>query len=256
MSAGRVILIVLGSIGVLFGLALLAGGGFLLWADRTQREDGYLTTPTERFATSTYALTRSRLEVDTDGARWILNDNWFGKVRIRGEGAGGKTLFIGIGPQADVAKYLGPVAHANVEDVDFDPFRVTYLPVTGSAPQGPPTEQRFWAASASGVGTQTLTWKVREGDWSVVLMNSDGSRGVAADIDVGAKMSFLLWVSIGVLLGGVLVTGGSAALIVLAARTRQPQPSPPVPPTADAGAGSAPAPDPPDQSREESAPPS
>jgi hypothetical protein len=246
MSAGRVILIVLGSIGVLFGLALLAGGGFLLWADRTQREDGYLTTPTERFATPTYALTRTRLEVDTDGAGWVLNDSWFGKVRIRGESAGGKTLFVGIGPQAAVAKYLGPVAHADVEDIDFDPFRVTYLPVTGGAPQGPPTEQRFWAASTSGVGTQTLTWKVREGDWSVVLMNSDGSRGVAADIDVGAKMSFLLWVAIGVLLGGVLVTGGSTALIVLAARTRRPQPSPPVPPTAGAGSGNAPTPEPPD----------
>ena len=122
MSAGRVILIVLGSIGVLFGLALLAGGGFLLWADRTQREDGYLTTPTERFATSAYALTRTRLEVDTDGAGWVLNDSWFGKVRIRGESAGGKTLFMGIGPEAAVAKYLGHVAHANVEDIDFDPF--------------------------------------------------------------------------------------------------------------------------------------
>jgi hypothetical protein len=42
MSAGRVVLIVLGSIGVLFGVAVLAGGGFLLWADRTHREDGYL----------------------------------------------------------------------------------------------------------------------------------------------------------------------------------------------------------------------
>jgi hypothetical protein len=255
MSAGRVILIVLGSIGVLFGLALLAGGGFLLWADRTQREDGYLTTPTERFATPTYALTRTRLEVDADGAGWVLNDSWFGKVRIRGESAGGKTLFMGIGPEAAVAKYLGPVAHASVEDIDFDPFRVTYLPVTGGAPQGPPTQQRFWAASASGVGTQTLTWKVREGDWSVVLMNSDGSRGVAADIDVGAKMSFLLWVGIGVLLGGVLVTGGSTALIVLAIRTRRPQPSPPVPPTAGAESGNAPAPEPPDRSTEE-APPS
>ena len=85
MSAGRVILIVLGSIGVLVGLALAAGGGFLLWADRTQREDGYLTTPTERFATQTYALTRTRLEIDTDGPGWLLNDSWFGKVRIRGE---------------------------------------------------------------------------------------------------------------------------------------------------------------------------
>src|SRR4029453_14604850 len=237
MSAGRVILIVLGSIGVLFGLALLAGGGFLLWADRTQREDGYLTTPTERFATRTYALTRTRLEVDTEGAGWVLNDSWFGKVRIRGESAGGKTLFMGIGPEAAVAKYLGPVAHANVEDIDFDPFRVTYRPVTGSAPQGPPTEQRFWAASASGVGTQTLTWKVREGDWSVALMNADASRGVPADVDLGAKLSFLLWVAIGLLIGGALVTGGSAALVILAARRPRPPAAPPAVPPPGRGSG-------------------
>ncbi len=254
MSAGRVILIVLGSIGVLFGLAVMAGGGFLLWADRTQRDDGYLTTPTERFATPTYALTRTRLEVDTNGAGWVLNDSWFGKIRIRGESPAGKTLFIGIGPAADVAKYLGSVAHANVQDIDFDPFRATYLPVTGGSPDEPPTDQHFWAASASGVGTQTLTWKVRDGDWSVVLMNADASRGVAADIDLGAKLSFLLWVAIGLLIGGLLVTGGSTALVLLAARTPRPQPAPPAPPAADRGSGSPPEPEPPDGSAEERPP--
>jgi hypothetical protein len=254
VSVGRVILIVLGSIGVLFGLALLAGGGFLLWADRTQREDGYLTTPSERFATPTYALTRTRLEVDTDGSGWLLNDSWFGKVRIRGESPDAKMLFIGVAPEAAVAKYLGSVAHASVQDIDFDPFRVKYFPTAGGAPEGPPTEQTFWAASASGVGTQTLTWKVREGDWSFVLMNADGSRSVVADIDVGAKLSFLLWVALGLLLGGVLVVGGSTALIVLAARRRQPPPAPPVPPTAERGSGSTPAPEPPDRSREEPPP--
>jgi hypothetical protein len=233
VSAGRVILIVLGSIGVLFGLALLAGGGFLLWADRTQRDDGYLTTPTERFATPTYALTRSRLEVDTNGEGWVLNENWFGKIRIRGESPGDKNLFIGIGPQADVSRYLGDVAHANVQDVDFDPFRATYLSVSGDAPQEPPTDQTFWAASASGIGQQTLSWKVREGDWSVVLMNADGSRGVAADVDLGAKLAWLLWVAIGVLIGGVLVTGGSAALVALAARGPRRPPAPSTPPRAE-----------------------
>jgi len=245
MSAGRVVLIVLGGIGVLVGLALLAGGGFLLWADRTQREDGYLTTPTERFATPTYALTRTRLEADADGARWVLNESWFGKVRIRGESAGTKTLFIGIGPAADVARYLGNVGHANVQDVEFDPFRVTYLPIEGGAPDGPPADRGFWAASASGVGTQTLTWKVRDGDWSIVLMNADGSRGIAADVDVGAKMSFLLWVAIGVLIGGLLVTAGSTALIVLAARTPRGQTAQPEPPAADR----TPAPEPPSEER-------
>src|SRR5262245_45656352 len=250
VSAGRVVLIVLGSLGVLFGLALLAGGGFLLWADRTQRDDGYLTTPTERFATPTYAMTRSRLEVDTNGEGWVLNENWFGKIRIRGESPTGSNLFIGIGPQAEVSRYLGDVAHANVQDVDFDPFRATYLAVSGNAPRAPPTDQTFWAASASGVGQQTLTWKVRDGDWSVVLMNADGSRGVAADVDLGAKLSWLLWVAVGTLIGGVLVTGGSAGLVVLAAR------KPRAPPTPAAPSAESPAPEPTPPAEKTDRPPS
>jgi hypothetical protein len=250
VSAGRIVLIVLGSVGVLFGLAVMAGGGFVLWADRTHLEDGYLTTPSERFATPTYALTRTRLEVETNGEGWVLNESWFGKVRIRGESPAGKTIFIGIGPQAEVARYLGSVAHANVQDLDFDPFRVTYLPVTGDAPQAPPIEQSFWAALASGVGTQTLTWKVRDGNWSVVLMNADGSRGVSADIDLGAKLSFLLWVAIGLLIGGALVTGGNAALVVLAARTPRPPRAPPVFAAERRGPESTPEPELPDASTE------
>jgi hypothetical protein len=150
LSAGRVILIVLGSIVGLLGLGLAAVGGFLLWADRTQREGGYLTTQTERFATSTYALTRERLEVDAGGPNWIWNDNWLGKVRIRGEGASAKPLFIGIGPEAAVAGYLGRVAHADVEDIDVDPFRVDYRQIAGAAPRGPPTAQSFLARRPRG----------------------------------------------------------------------------------------------------------
>jgi hypothetical protein len=184
-----------------------------------------------------------------------LNENWFGKIRIRGESPGDKNLFIGIGPQAEVSRYLGDVAHANVQDVDFDPFRATYLSVSGDAPQEPPTDQTFWAASASGIGQQTLSWKVREGDWSVVLMNADGSRGVAADVDLGAKLAWLLWVAIGVLIGGVLVTGGSAALVVLAARKPRPSPARSAPPTESPGPDTAPPPEPADQSTEEPRPP-
>ena len=152
-----------------------------------------------------------------------------------------------------VAKYLGPVTHANVEDLDFDPFRVTYLLGHGGAPQGPPTEQPFWAASASGVGTQTLTWKVREGDWSVVLMNADGSRGVAADIDVGAKLSFLLWVAIGLLLGGALVTGGKHR-IGRPGRAETAAAACAADPTESRGPGTTPTPEPPDASTEQPPP--
>src|SRR3954447_16031064 len=222
MSTGRVVLIVLGSLVALLGVALAAAGGFLLWTDLTQREDGYLTTPTERFATSTYALTREKLQVDAGGSSWIWNEDWLGTVRIRAASATGKPVFIGIAREPDVARYLGRVARSDVEDIDLDPFRVTYRQSPGAAPAEPPTDQDFWAASASGEGRQTVTWEVRDGDWAVVLMNANGSRGLSAEVDLGAKRSFLLWVAIGVLIGGALLLAGGIALVVLSGRTRPP----------------------------------
>jgi hypothetical protein len=85
-----------------------------------------------------------------------------------------------------------------------------------------------------------VTWKVREGDWSVVLMNADGSRRVVASVDLGAKLSFLLWLAIGLLIGGALVLVGSVALIVLAAQARPPPPAPPAPTGASGEAGTTP----------------
>ena len=142
-------------------------------------------------------------------------------------------LFIGIGPDAAVVN-TWEAWSASVQDIDFDPFRVKYLPIAGGAPEGADGAALLGGLRLRG-GNTTVTWDVREGDWPVVLMNADGSRDVVADIDLGAKLSFLLWVALGLLLGGVLVVAGSTALIVLAARTRKPPPEPPVPPSAGRG---------------------
>jgi hypothetical protein len=79
-----------------------------------------------------------------------LNDSWFGKVRIRAESPGAKMLFSALGRKRLLPDTWGAVAHASVEDIDFDPFRVKYRPIAGGEPQGPPAEQRFWAVSAWG----------------------------------------------------------------------------------------------------------
>src|SRR5262249_41934017 len=77
-----------------------------------------------------------------------------------------------------------------VSDFDVDPFSVTYRHHAGAAPVTPPAKQRFWVASAQGFGTQTLTWGVRKGTWSVVAMNADASRPVAVEASFGGKLSF------------------------------------------------------------------
>jgi hypothetical protein len=215
------VLVVLGSIIALLGAALLAGGGTLLWADRSERDDdGFLTTPTERFERDSFAIVSDNIdffEAET-GSDWILSENVLGDVRLRAANAGAGEVFIGIGPTPDVEGYLAGVEHDEVTDIDFDPFSAEYRRVAGGEPAGPPTEQTFWAASASGSGTQTATWEPESGDWTLVVMNADGSRGVAAEVSLGAEADILLWIAIGLLIAGVLLLAGGATMIVLGAR--------------------------------------
>jgi hypothetical protein len=236
-TVGRILLAVLGSLVALIAVGLLVAGGTLLWADRTQREDGYLTTPTERLEVESYAITSESIdlfETDTSGD-WVLTEGVLGDVRITAEGAE-KDIFVGIGPAADVASYLDGVERAEVRDVDFDPFRVRYRNFAGAEPSGPPGEQGFWAASASGSGEQVVTWDTESGEWTIVLMNADASDGVAADLSIGAEANFLLWLAIGLLVAGVLVLAVGVLLIVLGARgATAAAAAPAAPPAAAAG---------------------
>jgi hypothetical protein len=218
-SAGRIVLVILGSLAALIGAGLLAGGGGLLWADQTQRDDdGYLSTPTERFDVSSYAIVSEPLdlvEADTEGADWLLSDDVLGDVRLQ---AANGDLFIGVGPTSDVEAYLRGVEHHRLTDVEYDPFRARYDARAGDAPAAAPGEQDFWAATASGSGEQTLTWNPESGNWSAVVMNDDASPGIAADVSVGAEVNFLTWLAIGLLVAGAILLLGGAGLIYLGAR--------------------------------------
>ena len=217
-TAGRIAALVGGSLLGLIGLALMACGAYGLWLDTTQRSDGYVMTSSQRFSTSSYALATKSLHVSSDVPSFLYGRDWLGDVRIRGKSANpGRGLFIGIARKEDVDRYLAGVAHAEVLDVNGNPFgttyRPSYRPVPGGKPATPPTRATFWVARVAGQGSKSLTWSVKQGRWSVVVMRPDGSRGVLADLAAGAKLPALLWVSIVVLVLGILILGGGAALI-------------------------------------------
>ena len=233
-TAGRVVMLVLGSLLALIALAAIATGGYGLWLHTTQRSDGYVMTSSERFATGEYALATRTLHLSSDVPSFLYGRDWLGDVRIRGESDNpARPLFIGIGRKADVDRYLAGVAHTEVTDVDSNVFgssyRPTYVARPGGAPPGPPARERFWVAQASGPGTQALTWSVKAGRWSVVVMRPDASRGVSADLAAGAKFPALLWVSITLLGVGLLLLAGGAALIWFGGRERPAPGSPPPP---------------------------
>jgi hypothetical protein len=221
-TAGRVAMLVVGSLLTLIGLGIAAGGGFGLWLDSTQRDsDGYLMTHTHEFATPSYALATRSLNITSDVPSFLYGQSWLGTVRVRGESVNpARPLFIGIAHRSDVRAYLARVAHADVVDVQSNPFKASYRPQPGGAPAVPPVRARFWVASTSGTGRQILSWHVKSGSWSVVVMRPGGSRGVAADMAVGAKAPALLGVSLGLLGVGLLFLAGGVALIYFGGRER------------------------------------
>jgi hypothetical protein len=217
---GRTILIVLGSIAALIGIALAVGAGVIVWADATQRDDdGFFTTPTERFVSPGYAITHERAEVlaDEDVPGWLEDE--LGTVKVTATGAD-RPVFVGIGPADDVESYLDGVSRSLVDDVDYHPFRADYDQEPGGAPAVAPGDNDFWVASSSGAGPQTVTWDVEQGDWSLVVMNADASRGVLADVEVGGKVDWLGWVALGLAGTAILFIGGAALLLTLGIRGR------------------------------------
>lgn len=159
-----------------------------------------------------------RLDIGRDGPDWLFEHGRLATLRIRGSNTSARRLFIGIAPTRQVDRYLAGASYDTVTDIDLDPFSLRYRSVDGKAVPRPPGQSHIWAAVASGAGRRTLEWKVAKGDWSVVVMNADGSRKVDANISLGAKLRFIFWLGLGVLLFGLLVLAGGAALIYIGAR--------------------------------------
>jgi hypothetical protein len=202
----------------LLALGLLAAGGLLLWGDSRKDDQGYLSTRTERFATNTYALSTDNLDVDLDGADWIIDRDRFGKVRLTVAPNTSKPVFVGVARTPDVARYLDGTGHELVDDVDFSPFSADYRRLGGSAKPDAPAKHRFWEESVEGSGRQTLTWDVEDGDWSIVVMNADASRGVDVGVKAGAELPFLNGAGWGALIGGLIVLSFAALMTVLGIR--------------------------------------
>ena len=219
LDRGRVLRLVLGSLGVLAALAFLAGGGALTWALQTHRDgSGYFTTNTHHYQTSSYALSTESLDVG--GITGALGDR-LGRLRLTATSTvAAKPLFIAIARTEDVDRYLAHVEHDELRDIESDPSGIDYRRLGAGAPQALPATQSIWRAHATGTGTQTISWPVEKGHWSAVAMNADGSRNVSVDAQLAARVSHVWWIVIGLFVVGGLSLAGGGALVYSGARTR------------------------------------
>lgn len=216
MSAGRIVLAIFGGLLALVGLGVLAAGGGMLWAYGAERgADGFFDTPSVALQSEGHALVSEQLDL---GARPgdVFPSGRLATVRVTAEADNG--VFVGIGPEAEVAEYLDGVGHSVVRRIVSD-ADVAYRQIDGGAPAVPPGDVDFWAASATGPGTRSVEWELEQGEWTVVIMNADGSAPVSVDASAGARTEWLLPIAIATLAFGVFI-GILAVVLLVAALVR------------------------------------
>jgi hypothetical protein len=192
MSKGsRIALTVTGALASLVATALVVGGIAAVWGDAQKDSDGYLTTHSQRFEAGTRALASDNLDVDLGDADWLADTDDLGKLKVTAESRDDRALFVGVARTGDVEKYLSGVPHTTVDDVEVSPFEADYTRHAGNRHPVSPEHAGIWAASSHGKGEQAIDWEIEDGDWSIVVMNADGSLGVDADISAGASIPFL-----------------------------------------------------------------
>ena len=209
--AGRITAIIIGAAIALTGALTAAGAAAALGVFGG---DGEINSDNHSLSTRSSALVSDVAHIE-DGVDVVGHPRLRLSVKATGPTDG---LFVGVGPAKDVERYLAGASTEEVTDIDVDPFRMDRERHSGTKRPGRPAAQKFWVAQASGRDAATLRWKIRDGDYRVVLMNADGSRGVKADGDVGLRIPHLPAIAWSVLGGGLLLLAGGAALIVVAAR--------------------------------------
>jgi hypothetical protein len=178
--------------------------------------DGTLESGRQPVATSTAALVSPVAHIGgTHGIEKVLGKT---TVNVSAASQAGKDVFVGVGPTAEVNRYLAGAPIDKVNDFEVDPFTIDRTPRAGTATPAPPASQKFWVAKSTAGQSVTTSWKVRDGSYRMVVMNADGSRGVATESNFSVKVPYLPTAAIVALVIGLGLIGGGSLMIVKGAK--------------------------------------
>jgi hypothetical protein len=213
-TPARTATIVLAVVALVIGFFAAAGGGVLLLLFGA---DGQLSTSRHPVSTPTAAVvTHTDPIADTARVADVLGAP---TLRLQVDGRSAAGLFVGVGPAADVDRYLQGVAIDQATDFDLEPYQLSLTRREGAASAAAPSSQDFWIVSATAHGVTDLTWTIRDGDYRVVLMNADGAPGVDTQLGLGIGLPRMFGIAMTLVIGGlVLVVAGLVALALRRSR--------------------------------------
>ncbi len=131
-------------------------------------------------------------------------------LRVRVRSTTGRPVFVGIAGQVDADSYL-----AGTPREVIDRFSVPWslhahtADKRGKVRPVKPAGLSFWIAADAGTGERAISWPIRNGPYTVVVMNADASSGVAVRVRCGLVIAHAFVTAAGVTaLGLLLVIGG------------------------------------------------
>ena len=136
-----------------------------------------------------------------------------------------QPVFVGIGPAADVDRFLAGATVQTVSDFDLWPLQLDTETREGNRAPGSPLDETFWVAQSDGATSAATSWKIDDGSYRVVVMNADGSPGVGVDGNLSMRVPVLGAVTVGSLVGGGLLIVIGVPLLVAGLRRTEPTPA-------------------------------
>jgi len=219
-TTGRVVATVAAALFLLLGVGMVVGGGALRLADSTMRDDaGYVMSDRHTWQSPGYAVRSESAEIRSGSTTLDLPSRLLGTMTATADPATPNGVFLGVARTEDVERYLRDVAASTILD-PFDNGGPTLRFVDGGSPAVAPTEATFWVSSASGRGRQTITWEPEDGEWTLVVMNGEGTTPVSASVAIGAEVPVLDTLGAVLLVVGLVVVGLSGIGLWLAVRQR------------------------------------
>jgi hypothetical protein len=148
--------------------------------------------------------------------------NYYGPtLRLTAAAADARPLFVGVARDFDIASYLKSVRHTELYQVDWF-GKVRSREVAGNArPIAAPAQLDWWTAKAIGSGSQSLTWPIEDGPYSVVLMNADGKPGVDLQVRVGIELKGAFATCMLIAGAGLLLLLAGLALLIFGSRSKR-----------------------------------
>ena len=226
MTAGKILLLVFGIIILLISMALIAGGATLLWVNsRYVDSAGYFASDTLHIERDSYAVVAGPIELDETAVRVLNSIGVITAFEFQGKNNNpSKQIFMGVTDEIGLANYLDNVDYDEINNIGFgwglDIHGITYTNHPGYDEPSLPASESIWAVSVVGTASETLVWETRAGNYSIVVMNGDGSKGVDLDVIFKAKIPSLVKFGVGFLVSGIILLAIGSLMIVLAVRRK------------------------------------